>query len=222
MAVLATSATASVVDPEVNVEFDRQVEGLVANGYARRAGMSEQTFRQHLAPLRDRAQSAVSPKAAGRVPFIIVMDRALATPAETIAMVDLKGKPGFTTVDAADLLRFVPIDGLVLPAGLAYLLLDVDTGRELLDVTPDDAMPVLAADGRSPLTLEEGLAVVLHHPGILKQANAFSMLGSRCGDRRVTAVWTSGGRPRLGWCWAGNPHTWLGSASCRSRIPLPL
>ncbi|MGQ0669203.1 MAG: DUF5701 family protein [Actinomycetota bacterium] len=24
--------------------------------------------------------------------------------------------------------------------------------------------------------------------------------------------------PRLGWCWAGNPHTWLGSASCGAGV----
>jgi Family of unknown function (DUF5701) len=45
----------------------------------------------------------------------------------------------------------------------------------------------------------------------------FSLAGSRCGDRRVTALWISQNRPKLGWCWAGNPHTWLGTASCADR-----
>lgn len=45
-----------------------------------------------------------------------------------------------------------------------------------------------------------------------------AILGSRCGDKRVPALWVSGGHPRLGWCWAGNPHTWLGSASCAGRV----
>jgi hypothetical protein len=54
---------------------------------------------------------------------------------------------------------------------------------------------------------------------VLKTANAFSLLGSRRGDRRVPALWLSGGRPRLGWCWAGAPHFWLGSASCAERLP---
>jgi hypothetical protein len=60
--------------------------------------------------------------------------------------------------------------------------------------------------------------VVTHHPDLLGSGNRFSMLGSRCGDRRVTAIWVSQRRPRLGWCWAGAPHTWLGSASCASRV----
>ena len=67
---------------------------------------------------------------------------------------------------------------------------------------------------------EEGVALVTHHPEILRNSNCFSLLGSRRGDRRVTALWISKGKPRLGWCWAGNPHTWLGSASCGSRVGL--
>ena len=43
------------------------------------------------------------------------------------------------------------------------------------------------------------------------------LAGSRCGDRRVPALWISEGAPKLGWCWAGNPHTWLGTASAGSR-----
>ncbi|MEI2690845.1 MAG: DUF5701 family protein [Anaerolineae bacterium] len=44
------------------------------------------------------------------------------------------------------------------------------------------------------------------------------LLASRCGDKRVPAFWLSQNRPKLGWCWAGNPHTWLGSASCAERV----
>ena len=69
-----------------------------------------------------------------------------------------------------------------------------------------------------PLTIDEGIAILTHHPDFLQKNNCFSLLASRCGDQRVPAMWISGGAPRLGWCWAGNPHTWLGSASCRSRI----
>ncbi|HYN94662.1 MAG TPA: DUF5701 family protein [Pilimelia sp.] len=38
-------------------------------------------------------------------------------------------------------------------------------------------------------------------------------------------MWISGRAPKLGWCWEGNPHTWLGVASTGARItagdPLP-
>ncbi|WFF07707.1 DUF5701 family protein [Micromonospora sp. WMMD1076] len=29
----------------------------------------------------------------------------------------------------------------------------------------------------------------------------------------MPALWISQGAPKLGWCWFGNPHTWLGSAT---------
>ena len=40
--------------------------------------------------------------------------------------------------------------------------------------------------------------------------------GSRRGDRRVPAMWISARAPKLGWCWDGNPHDWLGVASAGS------
>jgi hypothetical protein len=44
--------------------------------------------------------------------------------------------------------------------------------------------------------------------------------GSRRGDQRVPAFWISEGRPKLGGCWDGNPHTWLGTAACARREPM--
>jgi Family of unknown function (DUF5701) len=137
--------------------------------------------------------------------------------------VNVRVEPGnvrrdvFTTMEADDIARFAPT--VELPPG-PYVLEDVDTGGAYLDVTPDDALPRILAAGRSPLTVEEGLALLERDPDLLRTHNAFSLLASRCGDRRVPALWTSKGRSRLGWCWAGNPHTWLGSASCGRRVPV--
>ena len=46
-------------------------------------------------------------------------------------------------------------------------------------------------------------------------------------DTRAPAIWISGGTgrdgarrkgaPKVGWCWEGNRHTWLGIASARSQ-----
>jgi hypothetical protein len=95
---------------------------------------------------------------------------------------------------------------------------DVDTGKDTVNVTPVDALQQIETRDRSPLTIEEGIAVITHFPEAVAKNAGFSLLGSRCGDRRVPALWISQGRPKLGWCWAGNPHTWLGSASCGRRI----
>ena len=111
-----------------------------------------------------------------------------------------------------------PTEHVRLPRPDAYLLLDVDRGEEFRDVRPEDALPTILARGRSPLTIEEGVAVVTHAPGLLEKNRCFMLSGSRRGDRRVPAMWISAGAPKLGWCWDGNPHSWLGVASAGSRV----
>jgi hypothetical protein len=118
-----------------------------------------------------------------------------------------------------DVETFGPSDLAPVPAGDAYLIVDVDRGAEFRDLPPDAALPVIVERGRSPLTVDEGVAVVTHFPGALEKNHCFSLAGSRCGDRRVPAVWISQGAPMLGWCWAGAPHTWLGVASCAGPRP---
>jgi hypothetical protein len=194
------------------------VERLVGLGYPELAGLSEDRFRAALAPLQERLPELDEAESRARIAFVVALAPGVVPRERALPLVVLDGRPGFTDVEADDLARFAPIEGLELPAGLAYLVADLDTGRSTLDVTPDDALEAIAGEGRSPLTIEEGVALATHHPTVLRTMNCFSMLGSRCGDRRVTALWISKGRPRLGWCWAGNPHTWLGSASCGARL----
>ena len=114
---------------------------------------------------------------------------------------------------------YTPIAQIDVPDAPSYVLRGVDLGAEFFDVTPEHAFPAILGRGRTPLTIDEGVAVLTQFPEVLVKENAFSLLGSRRGDRRVPALWLSGGRPRLGWCWAGAPHPWLGSASCAGRVP---
>jgi hypothetical protein len=194
------------------------VERLVGLGYPELAGLPEDRFRAALAPLAERLPELDGAESRARIPFVVAFAPGVVPHERVLPLVVLDGRPGFTDVEADDLARFAPIEGLELPAGPAYLVADLDTGGSTLDVTPDDALEAIVGAGRSPLTIEEGIALATHHPTALRTMNCFSMLGSRCGDRRVTALWISKGRPRLGWCWAGNPHTWLGSASCGARL----
>lgn len=99
----------------------------------------------------------------------------------------------------------------------AYVAIDVDLGGESRSVRPEDALRSILDAGRSPLTLEEGIALVLQQPEVIARNRGFSMAGSRRGDQRVPAFWISEGRPKLGWCWDRNPHTCLGTASCARR-----
>jgi hypothetical protein len=208
-----TALPATTVPTEAELEFDRQVDALAQTGLPEHRELQEDCFRAWLEPLRD-----VLPEAAAdgeRIPFVVVVPDPPVT--EVLATVSLVGGPGFTTMADDDLARFRPLPELGVPAS-PYLLLDVDPGADTLDLPPVEALPRIAGAGRSPLTLAEGLAVLVSDPGVLRSRNCFSLLGSRAGDKRVPALWVSARRPRLGWCYQGAPHTWLGSASCAGRL----
>jgi hypothetical protein len=204
------------VPTDAELEFDRQVDALVTAGLPAHLDLSDSCFRAFLEPLRDLLPAAQEGGAPGEgIPFVVVVpDLAVA---DVLDAVHTLGGSGFTTMEAEDIARFRPLPELDVPT-TPYLLLDVDTGIETLGLTPAEVAPQLVAKGRSPLTIAEGLSVLVSDPGVLKARNAFSLLGSRAGDKRVPALWTSARRPRLGWCYQGAPHTWLGSASCAGRL----
>lgn len=206
------------------VEFDRQLATLVEGGHPAAAGLSARALRRRLTALREPALALAggSHLEIGRYGFVIVMRSALVPSHEAIALVRRRGRSGILSMLApSELAAFAPIDAVELPAGSAYLIKDIDTGIASRNVTPDDALAAIERDGRSPLTVEEGIALITHVPEAVATNGGFSLAGSRCGDRRVPALWISQGAPKLGWCWAGNPHTWLGTASCAGRVGAP-
>jgi hypothetical protein len=84
-------------------------------------------------------------------------------------------------------------------------------------VRPGDAVEVIERRGRTPLSIAEGIVLHLVRPDLLEKNRCYMLAGSRRGDRRVPALWISGHAPKLGWCWEGNPHSWLGTASAAER-----
>lgn len=205
-------------------EFDRQIQTLLDKGYPAECGLTEAAFVELVGPLRAGATScgaAVSPPTPARVPVVLVISTKLVPAGRAMALTELQARPGFADFDPDDIARFDPIEDCAV-AGAAHLIFDVDRGAETRNVTPDGALATMTEQGRTPLTVAEGIAFITQYPGSLEKNNCFSLVGSRCGDRRVPALWISKRAPKLGWCWAGNPHTWLGSASCAGRTHLPV
>ena len=207
--------------PDLLAEFDRQVAVLIEKDYARASGLRPDEFVDRVGALKDLLVEGTADPAAP-YPFVLVITSEAVPASRAIEFVQRRARAGFTVLDADDLQRFEPIDTVELPRGSAYLVLDVDTGAGLTSVTPNDALERIEAADRSPLTIDEGIALVTQHPESVAKNGGFSLAGSRCGDRRVCALWISDGRPKLGWCWAGNPHTWLGTASCGGRLGVPI
>ena len=156
-------------------------------------------------------------------------------PASALApLVRRNEKPGFLVSDMADVDEFAPISSVTLPDAPLYLVRDVDRGDAMANWSPDEALPAIAEAGRTPLTLTEGLHWILQRPEVLARGRCFMTIASRrrkpdgAVDARTPAVWISNGTgrdgaarrnaPKVGWCWAGNRHTWLGFASASGRF----
>lgn len=200
--------------PIPDAELDRQLATLLDKEYPALAGISRDELAEQVEALRPHLPEDGHPE---RIPFLLVVRHETVPSVAAVERLVVRGEPGFTDMDDDELDSFIPVDGVHVPESPVYLVTDVDTGAATLNVRPDDALPVIREQGRTPLTVDEGVALVTQLPDVLKLRNCFQTLGSRCGDRRVPSFWVSYGKPRLGWCWAGNPHTWLGAASAADR-----
>ncbi|WP_329619203.1 DUF5701 family protein [Streptomyces sp. NBC_01255] len=154
-------------------------------------------------------------------------------PASALApLLSRDGKPGFVVVDMPDVDDFAPSD-ITLPDAPFYLVTGVDRGDHMSNWSPDEALPALVKEDRTPLVLTEGILWVLQQPAALERNLCFMTIGSRLRkangalDARTPAIWISNGTgrdgrerrnaPKVGWCWWGNRHTWLGFASAAGR-----
>jgi hypothetical protein len=146
----------------------------------------------------------------------------------------LGDRPGFVVADMTDVDEFASVTPL--PESPVYLVDGLDRGDDMANWSPDEAGPAITSAGRTALTLAEGLHWLLQRPDVLERDHCFMTIGSRkrkptgALDSRTPAIWISNGTgrdgadrrnaPKVGWCWAGNRHTWLGFASASSREPV--
>ncbi|MFI9786370.1 DUF5701 family protein [Kitasatospora sp. NPDC051984] len=209
--------TASTVLPSLTMQAERLIE----LGVPELAGLSAAEVRAfaEAAETGDGALLAVHP------------DRAPASALTPLLRRD--DRPGFVVVDMPDVDDFAPLDTVALPDSPLYLLTGVDRGDRMANWSPDEALPALTDEARTPLLLTEGIHWVLQQPDALERNRCFMTIGSRLRkpngtlDARTPAIWISNGTgrdgrerrnaPKVGWCWAGNRHTWLGFASATGR-----
>lgn len=200
--------------------LDQQAERLIELGVHEVAGLSARDLRSaaHTGP-PDGALLVIHPSRA---------------PASRLApLLERGGKHGFVVVDLPDVDDFTPIEQATLPDGPVYSVYDIDRGDQMANWSPDEALPAITADGRTPLTLAEGIQWVLQQPQALERNHCFMTIASRLRkpngvlDARTPALWISNGTgrdgaanrdaPKIGWCWAGNRHSWLSFASAAGR-----
>jgi hypothetical protein len=198
---------------------EEQAERLIQLGIADLAGIPDHEIRRIGRTAADAGLLSVHP------------DRA---PASMLTpMLHRAGRQGFVVVDMDDVDEFVPIHQAAVPTAQVYLVTGIDRGDEMSNWSPDEALASMLTAGRTPLTLTEGILWLLQQPAALERNHCFMTIGSRRTtdkarlDARTPAIWISNGTgrdgsgnrdaPKVGWCWAGNRHTWLGFASASGR-----
>jgi hypothetical protein len=200
-----------------------QAERLIALGVHELAGLPA-------AWLRDLANRPATNDA------LLVVHPDLAPPSALVPLLSVDGKAAFVVSDMTDVDEFIAIPSVTLPADPVHLVVDIDRGDAMANWSPDEALPAIAGAGRTPLTLTEGLHWLLQRPSALQRGHCFMTIGSRRRkpdgslDARTPAIWISNGTgrdgpanrnaPKVGWCWAGNRHTWLGFASASGRLAI--
>lgn len=206
-------------------ELDRQLDTLLRLGYPDHAGLTAEAFTALADPLRpfaDELAEADADPPVGHVPFVLVVSERLVPAEPLVPLLRLAGGERSGILDRnhgePGLAPYRPLPDLALPDAPLYLLAGVERGDEYRAVRPEDALLAIRARGRTPLTVHDGIALVTQFPQVLVKNHCFMLAGSRRGDRRVPALWISEGAPKLGWCWDGNPHTWLGTASAATRL----
>ena len=195
-----------------------QLDRLIELGVPTLAGRSEADFRELASGLTGEGLVCVHPS---------LVPASVLTP-----LLRLGDLPGFVVEDMTDLDGFVPIAGVEVPERPLYLLTGVDRGDDLLGWTPNAALPEIVGRRRTPLTIGEGISWLLQDPDRLEPNRCFMCVASRKPkgrglDARTPAIGISRGTgrdgaarrgaPKVGWCWAGNHHTWLGVASAAGR-----
>ena len=211
-----------MTNSQYHQELVRQIENLIQKGYPELMGKTKTEFKEMLMSLNEKlpVQLPEIDLENGKLPFVIVIKNELISAEKMMEKVSLKDKEGITKLFPHTSTDFSVIDTVVLPQDSVYLLINIDRGKETLNVRPEDAFKMIESQNRTPLTIDEGIALVTHFPDFLIKNNCFSLLASRHkGDQRVPAIWINAKKhPNLGWCWDRNPHTWLGSASAEQRI----
>lgn len=114
-------------------QFHSQVETLVRLGYPNFFALTADEFREALSPLARCAPASDGvpfDPGSGKAPFVLVVRSARAPAALTLPLVSRRGKPAIERLYPKKAEDFTALESVSLPEGDAYLLRQVDRGRE--------------------------------------------------------------------------------------------
>lgn len=108
------------------------------------------------------------------VPFSVVP---LRTQFQAVDLGNKKGKKGYTFLNPTSLLHA----GSIVPPEELYLICDIEDGKDTLNQSPEECEEIFSGSARFPLTVNQGLSMVIQWPVIL-QDHYLQLGGSRIKD----------------------------------------
>ncbi len=169
-------------------------------------GMPEDKFLGYCEPLKAKFLSAAGEH------DCLVLPPTFLTPAQKMTLVVVDGARGWSYPNPALL---YPADGAKKRPDSPYLMLDVEDGRKMLKMPPDDCFKQFANQKRLGFTADEGAMLCVYWPETLRH-HYIDCPGSRYdrGDVPCVSIWY--GEPWLDACYSDDGSPSFGSASCGS------
>ncbi|MFW6112742.1 MAG: DUF5701 family protein [Thermodesulfobacteriota bacterium] len=149
--------------------FNQQVKRVIDWNYPTLAELSQDDFMaRYIDPLwQVLEKSPVATKARGsRIPFLLVVPHNVVPLSYQLECIREK-------INRKQLEYIIKPEWFENASGVstpdkAYLVLDVDTGEAGTNITPAKSVKKFGQEGRSALTIDEGLALITHYPEVLE------------------------------------------------------
>jgi hypothetical protein len=149
--------------------FAKQVRTIIEKKFHIPTGSSENDFvNRHIMPLKQLLvkNDKDTKIEESHIPFLIVVPNAIVPLSYQLERI----RESINDIHLQHLIKpewFENAPGLSTP-DKPYLLLDVETGYAMKNTTPKKSVKIFKNEGRLPLTLDEGIALISHFPEVLE------------------------------------------------------
>jgi len=149
--------------------FDRQVNRIREKKFHIPTGLSESDFvDRHIMPLKKLlGKNIIASKIEeGHIPILIVLPHAVVPLSYQLERI----RENLNDIQLEHIIKpewFENAKGVLTP-DKPYLLLDVEAGYVMKNTTPKKCVKTFQGEGRSALTVDEGIALIAHFPEVLQ------------------------------------------------------
>ena len=163
----------------LQTEFEKQVDTLIEKKYPDFIGISPDVFKKRVLILKKYLTNIASYEHnldEGKLPFVIVVKQSLLDIEKAVSLTYRERKQSLTNMFPHTPAEFLPISDVTIPESDIYLLVNIDRGKETRNIRPNEALQSILKQNHSPLTIDEGIAILTHYPQFLQKNNCFLSL----------------------------------------------